>query len=250
MLTGRTALEPDQIDRIFSNQLLEDPQDFAQYVLQTFTHHIKKKDRGGHIAIDHQVLLRKLDSAIDAFQHSEHEDAKWSCVQVHLLLLGEVLPRHNRLLAQDEVRKLSIKSRDAIYAALEEGESDRGWFDYADLRGELWRSYKISASGCRKYAGTNCTECWHTDHFPLLAKLNKLARRDTGWKVYMAAGRRLPQELVDQVLESSFQAEEVTADISMRPDDGCTNSYWHIVKNLSHKYRCRVIKKLARIDTP
>lgn len=223
---------------MFSNWPPKDPEDYADYLIDHFTKHFNRSE---DTAIDGKVLFRKLDSAIAAFGHSECINADWHCISVYLHLIGSVLPRRNRLIARGEARKLSIKFRDAIFAILAKAEpDDRG--HCAWLRQKLWRSYKILASECQWYAGTRNTECWHTDHFALLAKLNKLALDHTEPNVYLAVGERLPQELIDQVLEQSLLAEEITADISMRTGDGCPNLYWHVVENLPREYWCKAIK--------
>ena len=232
MLTRCAALDAWLVHRILFSYYVEDPEDYARYVLEIFTDRIKN-DKHQTGCDDDEDLLHKLDTMIEPFRWCEHEEAQWHVVCLHMSLIEVVIPQ-NKLLDQDAARTVSIKSRDAICAILE-AEPDYWWFGCASLRRQLWRTYCEMSSKCKKYPYEK--KCWHTDQYSLLAKLNEWAREELKSKVYEAVQLRLPVELADHILHFALLVEEIPANMKPLPEH--LTKHRSMAWRLPEEYKCQ-----------
>lgn len=149
-----------------------------------------------------------------------------------LFLLTDVLPRHKSRWPEGEWERLNATCqkfldrslRGMVFSAQQmkwdrAGEDDYFWNAAAASR-QLWRAYRNHDCLRRQFGTGNKFDrfmhldegglnCFHRRTSRLLMNLHSQAYKEIRHKVLLAAGKRLPAELADHLLEFACAAEEI-----------------------------------------
>lgn len=146
-----------------------------------------------------------------------------------LFLLTDVLPRHKYRWPEGEWERLDATCQKFLDRSLRGmvfsvqhmkwdrvAENDYFW-DAAAASRQLWHAYRNHDCLARPQRGFDRfmhldeggLNCFHRRRSRLLVHLHAQAYKETRHKVFLAAGKRLPAELADHLLEFACAAEEI-----------------------------------------